>query len=146
MAHIWNSTDLRKPPSTAQPSIHPFNAVLELILCCPQVAPSLILTEMQWQCPSVAKSKWGQTGGNLKWAPSQHWMSESKVGQCLGASWDLLNSRYVPYFPIRSWFWAVWAQKEKFPSFRILVSRLTSTRSQAGNLSTPPPATPLPTL
>ena len=27
MAHIWNSTDLRKPPSTAQPSIHSFNAV-----------------------------------------------------------------------------------------------------------------------
>ena len=27
MAHIWNSADLRKPPSTAQPSIHSFNAV-----------------------------------------------------------------------------------------------------------------------
>ena len=62
----------------------------------------------------------GQTGGNLKCAIAQHWMSESKVGQCLGASWDLLNSRYVPYLPIRSWFWAVRAWKEKFPRFKYI--------------------------
>ena len=41
---------------------------------------------------------WRRTGGDLKWAPAQHWVSESKVWQCSGASSDLLNSTYVPYF------------------------------------------------
>ena len=32
MAHIWNSADLTKPLSTAQPSIHSLSLELELIL------------------------------------------------------------------------------------------------------------------
>ena len=57
-------------------------------------------------------------GGDLKWATAKHWVSESRVGQCLGAPWDALNSRYVPYFTIRSQFWAVQARKEKFPPLK----------------------------
>ena len=45
-------------------------------------------------------------------------LNESKVWQCLGASWDAFNSRYVPYFPIRSQFLAVQAWKEKFPALK----------------------------
>ena len=40
MAHIWNSTDLRKPLSTAEPSIHPLSLVQELILGRLHVASS----------------------------------------------------------------------------------------------------------
>ena len=54
-------------------------------------------------------------GGDLKWALAKHWVSETRVGQCLGASWDALKSRYVPYLFIRGWFWSVRAWKEKFP-------------------------------
>ena len=61
---------------------------------------------------------WGRPGGDLKWALAQDWVGESKVWQCLGASWDLQNSRYVPYLPIRSRFWAVRACKEKLPTFK----------------------------
>ena len=107
---------------------------------CPRFAPSLppVCPQFDWHCISVTDffqtvnpyfwnnslgyhqwgqlggylgATWGLPGGYLKWAQAQHWMSQSKVGQCLGASWDLLNSRYVPYFPIRSWFWAVRACK-----------------------------------
>ena len=46
----------------------------------------------------------------------QNWVNESKVWQCLGASWDAFNSRYVPYFPIRNQFCAVQAWKGKFPA------------------------------
>ena len=57
-------------------------------------------------------------GGDLKWALAKHWVSESRVGQCLGAPWDALKSRYVPYLSIHSWFWSVRAWKEKFPPFK----------------------------
>ena len=73
-----------------------------------------------WGLLGATGGYWGLLGGYLKCAIAQHWMSESKVGQCLGASWDLLNSRYVPYLPIRSWFWAVRAWKEKFPRFKYI--------------------------
>ena len=36
MAHIWNSADLTKPLSTAQPSIHSLSLVQMLILGSPQ--------------------------------------------------------------------------------------------------------------
>ena len=52
-----------------------------------------------------------------KMSSAQHWMSESEVWQCSGASSDLQNSRYVPYSPIRSQLWAVRARKEKLPCF-----------------------------
>ena len=57
-------------------------------------------------------------GGDLKWALAKHWVSESRVGQCLGAPWDALKSRYVPYLSIRGLFWSVRAWKEKFPPFK----------------------------
>ena len=62
-------------------------------------------------------------------------MSESEVGQCLGASWDLLNSRYVPYLPIRSQFWAVRARKQKLPSFKDIGPRLLPIGSGSENLT-----------
>ena len=52
--------------------------------------------------------------GYLKCALVQNWVNESKVWQCLGASGDLQNSRFVPYFPIQSQFCAVQAWKGKF--------------------------------
>ena len=67
---------------------------------------------------NAVQSNWGQTGGNLKWALAQDWVGESEVWQCLGASSDLQNSRYVPYSPIRSQVWAVRARKEKLPCFK----------------------------
>ena len=65
-----------------------------------------------------SEANWRRTGGDLKWALAKHWVGESRVGQCLGASWDVLNSRYVPYLPIRSQFWAVRAREEKLPAFK----------------------------
>ena len=81
------------------------------------------VTEMQWQSNwgqtgGNMGATWGQHGGNLKWALAQDWVGESEVWQCLGASSDLQNSRYVPYLPIRSQFWAVRACTEKLPAFK----------------------------
>ena len=53
MAHIWNSTHLRKPLSTAQPSIHPLSALLVLILGRLQFASSSppISLRLQFRLP-----------------------------------------------------------------------------------------------
>ena len=55
MAHIWNSTHLRKPLSTAQPSIHPLSALLVLILGRLQFASSSppISLRLQFRCASI---------------------------------------------------------------------------------------------
>ena len=54
MAHIWNSTHLRKPLSTAQPSIHPLSALQVLILGRLQFASSSppISQPLQFRCAS----------------------------------------------------------------------------------------------
>ena len=87
-----------------------------------------ILTEIWFHCwKEILVEIWWLTNleaplrlprGDLKCALVQNWVNESKVWQCLGASWDAFNSRYVPYFPIRSQFWAVQARKEKLPAFK----------------------------
>ena len=71
--------------------------------------------KQNWRLPEAP-------GGDLKWALAKHWVSESRVGQCLGAPWDALNSRYVPYLPIQSQFCAVQAWKGKFSALIDIVA------------------------
>ena len=128
-----HSADLRKPLGIAKPRIHQLSLVQELILGCPQLAPSLIALHFcHWflsdsesifhcngnQTGGDLGATWGRPWGDLKWALAQDWVGESKVWQCLGASWDLQNSRYVPYLPIHSRLWAVRACKEKLHAFK----------------------------
>ena len=67
MAHMWNSTDLRKPLSIAKPSIHSLNAVLELILdrrrCAASAPPIGLPLYYKYSFIAGKKSLMESTGG-----------------------------------------------------------------------------------
>ena len=79
MAHIWNSTHLRKPLSTAQPSIHPLSALQVLILGRLQFASNFAAPPISLRLQFGEKSVM-EYGGKRNWR-------RSEIGGELEANW-----------------------------------------------------------
>ena len=114
---FWSRAQLRSPRGSLEGASKFVNAKLARNMV------SLLERNSSWNM--VVNKFWGSfeaplrlLRGDLNCALVQNWVNESKVWQCLGAPWDSLNSRYVPYFTIRSQFWAVRAWKEKSPPLK----------------------------
>ena len=115
-----SSSNFTYPPNFHHPSSRHYSRPKKTVL---RNMVSLLERNPRWNMVAnriggASEAHRRRTGGDLKLALAQHWVSESEVWQWLGASLDLLNSRCVPYFPIRSQFWAVRAWKEKYPAFK----------------------------
>ena len=90
MAHIWNATHLRKPLSTAQPSIHPLSALLVLILGRLQFASSSppISLRLQFRLPpySITDFSPNWNGFLSKLEAQRNWRG-CEIGGELEANW-----------------------------------------------------------